>query len=84
MRTITKIEGSHRRPHWAIFPRQNGTWYLAFATPTQHGHRFDPGVGSFLSKREAQEAKRRIVAGELDPASLKPLTAVRVALQSKP
>lgn len=70
MRITTTVVGSGHRAHWTI--HKGESWYLAYARPTQHGHRYDPGVGDFRTYREAQEAKRRIRAGELDPATLKP------------
>lgn len=51
-------------------PRKDGSWALAFATPTQHGHRFSPYVGRFETKRAALDARRRIREGDLDPKTL--------------
>lgn len=66
----TTLIGFRGRPHWEVMPRKDGSWALAFATPTQHGHRFSPYVGRFETKRAALDARRRIREGDLDPKTL--------------
>jgi len=65
IRITTTISYDGRRRHIMLTRGSDELpWALQWANPTQHGYSLEPAIAMYRTRREATEAKRKIMRGE--------------------
>lgn len=64
IRKTTTLLFNGRRNHYLVSKATDG-WYVSLGHPSPYGHNYDPPlIRGLATKKQALEAKKRIIAGE--------------------